>query len=373
MMVTFRGNDRHKPLTVNLMTVSLKPGDAIGNYVLTSARIWQRWGAHVRIFGEYVDPTLALVAEPARYYQPTGDAILWYHFSIYDEANIGRVLGSHDFKVMDYHGISPPHLFRGQNAYLADLCRRGSELLPQLRTVFDAAVVHSSFTGAELQDHGFDARRLYQLPLCVDTDRFADGADIELVATLAKLDYCLFVGRLVPQKDLLALLDIFDYIHQSRPEMVLVLVGSPDLAQSYQRQIQERIRAHGLERRVLFTGQVNNPVVLAALFQQASLLLVTSEWESFCVPLVEAMYFGTPAVVHDIPPLPEVLGSGGLVVNKRRPEEAAAAILELLDDRQRYTELATAMRQRSAAFTDIALAGSLFDMLNDMVVVSGEQ
>jgi glycosyltransferase involved in cell wall biosynthesis len=360
-------------LTVNLMTVSLKPGDAIGNYVLTSACIWQRWGARVRIFGEYVDPALALVAEPARYYRPTGDAILWYHYSIYDEANIGRVLESHDLKVMDYHGISPPHLFHGQNAYLADLCRRGIELLPQLRTVFDAAVAHSSFTRAELQDHGFDARRLYQLPLCVDTSRFAGGADTDLAATLSKLDYCLFVGRLVPQKDLLALLDIFSHIHQSRPDMALILVGSPDLAQSYQRQIQERIRAYGLERRVLFAGQVNNPAVLAALFQQASLLLVTSEWESFCVPLVETMYFGTPAAVHDIPPLPEVLGSGGLVVDKRRPQEAAAAILALLDDRRRYAELVKMARQRSAAFTDVALGDSLLGILKDMAMVISEQ
>jgi glycosyltransferase involved in cell wall biosynthesis len=85
------------------------------------------------------------------------------------------------------------------------------------------------------------------------------------------------------------------------------------------------------------------------------------------------MYFGTPAVVHDIPPLPEVLGRGGLVVDKRCPEEAAAAILALLGDRQRYTELATAARERSAAFTDMALADSLLGMLKDMVIVSGEQ
>jgi glycosyltransferase involved in cell wall biosynthesis len=352
------------------MTVSLKPGDAIGNYVLTSARIWQQWGARVRVYGEYVDPTLALVAEPARYYRPTGDAILWYHYSIYDEASVGRLLESQDFKVMDYHGISPSYLFDGQNAYLAELCRRGIELLPQLRTVFDAAVAHSSFTRAELQNHGFDTRRLYQLPLCVDTNRFAGGPDAELVATLAKLDYCLFIGRLVPQEDLLALLDIFHDIHRTRPEMVLVLVGSPDLAESYQRQLQERIRARNLERRVLFTGQVNNPAVLAAFFQQARFLLVTSDWESFCVPLVEAMYFGTPAIVHDTPPLPEVLGGGGLVVDKRRPAEAAAAILALLDDRQQYAELSTAARQRSAAFTDIALADALFGMLKDIIMSS---
>jgi glycosyltransferase involved in cell wall biosynthesis len=191
-----------------------------------------------------------------------------------------------------------------------------------------------------------------------------------MIESLSKLEYCLFIGRLVPQKDVLALVDIFAHIHQERPNMALVLVGTSDLAESYQRQIQERIRAHRLEDRVLFTGQVNNPAVLAAVLQQARLLLVTSEWESFCVPLVEAMYFGTPAVVHDIPPLPEVLGAGGLVVDKRRPEEAAATILTLLDDPERYQDLAVAARHRSAAFTDIVLADTLLDMVCDLFKIA---
>lgn len=356
-------NYQRTPLTVNLMTVSLKPGDAIGNYLLTSARIWREWGARVRVYGEYVDPSLALVAEPARYYRPTGNDILWYHYSIYDEASIGRVLASSDYKIMDYHGISPPHLFQGQNAYLAELCRRGIELLPDLRHEFEASVAHSAYTLGELQQHGFDPQRLYQLPLCVDTNRFDGRLDSELAANLSKLEYCLFIGRLVPQKDVLALLDIFAHLHRERPNMVLILVGTPELAESYQRQIQDRIRTHGLGQRVLSVGQVNNPAVLAALLDHARLLLVTSEWESFCVPLVEAMYFGTPAVVHDIPPLPEVLGEGGLVVDKRRVAETTAAILDLLDDRRRYEELAAAARRRSAVFTDRALASALLDMM----------
>ncbi len=359
-------NGRRPPLTVNLMTVTLKPGDAIGNYLLTSGRLWRSWGARVRLYAEYVDPSLALAAEPARYYRPTGDDILWYHYSIYDEASIGRVLASNDYKIMDYHGVSPPHLFEGQNAYLAELCRRGIELLPELRNEFEASVAHSAYTRAELQAHGFNPQRLYQLPLCVDTSRFNGRLDTELAANLSKLEYCLFIGRLVPQKDILALVDIFAHLHRERPNMVLLLVGASDLAESYQRQIQERIRKHGLAQRVLFAGQVNNPAVLAALLHHARLLLVTSEWESFCVPLVEAMYFGTPAVVHNIPPLPEVLGEGGLIVDKRRVEETAAAILGLLDDRQRYQALATAAKARSAAFTDQALARAMLEMICEL-------
>jgi glycosyltransferase involved in cell wall biosynthesis len=354
-------------LTVNLMTVTLKPGDAIGNYLLTSARLWQQWGARVRVYAEYVDPSLSLLAEPARYYRSTGDGMLWYHYSIYDEASIGRLLGSADYKVMDYHGVSPPYLFQGQNAYLAELCRQGIALLPDLQDVFDAAVAHSNYTCQELQRHGYNPQRLFQLPLCVDTGRFAAGEDQQLRETLSRLEYCLFVGRLVPQKDLLALLDIFNELHLARRNMALIVVGSPDLAENYRRQVEARIRTYGLEQYVLFAGQVNNPAVLAELYRQARLLLVTSEWESFCVPLVEAMYFGTPAVVHGIPPLPEVLGDGGLVVDKRQPAAAAATALALLNDQAHYQEVAAAAQRRSAAFTDQALGTALLRMLRKLL------
>lgn len=348
--------------TLNIMTATLAPGDAIGNYILTSARLWREWGVRVKIFADFVAPVYGGLAQHSSFYIPTGQAILWYHYSIYAE-NVEIARHSPDFKVMDYHGISPARLFTGQNSHLEKLCQQAIDLLPQLAQTFDLAVVHSEYTRQELIDHGFEAAHIHKLPLCVDTTKFEGQTDEALASQLQKLEYLLFIGRVVPQKDVLALLEIFAELHALRPTAVLILVGSRAHADAYQRELDQRIVQLGLSGRVMFTEQVNDPAVLATLLRHAKLLLVTSEWETFCVPVAESMFFGVPPVIHNVPPLPEVAGSAGTVIDKRQPRATAVALHALLNDPVRYQTLSQAALARANDFTDAALATSLLTML----------
>ncbi|MCB0034977.1 MAG: glycosyltransferase family 4 protein [Anaerolineales bacterium] len=257
-----------QPLTIHIMTSSLAPGDAIGNYILTKARIWQTWGVKVRLYADFVDPEYPAWALASDLYRPTGNDILWYHYSIYAD-NLAIVRESPDYKVMDFHGISPPRLFHNQNPYLEMLCQKGIDLLPSFADVFDVHVVHSDYARRELVHHGYDNEQIYKLPLCVDLARFSANEVVEddlLSQSLRQVDYLLFVGRVVPQKDILALLEIFAHIHKLRPELVLVIAGSPALSRKYEQQIQQLIQKRGIGSRVLFTGQVKNGRVLAQLF-----------------------------------------------------------------------------------------------------------
>ena len=351
------------PLTIHFMTPTLSPGDAIGNYLLTSAQLWRQWGATVYLYADAIAPVYGGIAQPSTFYRPTGQDLLWYHYSIYAD-NITIATHSPDFTVMDFHGITPPHLFAGQDDHLQFLCQKGLDLLPTLTDAFDLCVVHSEYTREQLQMNGY--KQIHKLPLCLDTTRFNGQLDEALATNLAHLEYLLFIGRLVPQKDILALLDIFEQVQRQRPHMILILVGSRQVASNYQRQIDRAIKKKGLENRILFTGQVNHTAVLAALLQQAQFLLVTSEWETFCVPVVEAMYFGTPAIVHDVPPLPEVAGTGGLIIDKHQPQHTAVTILNYLEDQTRYRQLATAAQAQATHFTDKALESSLLQMLTDV-------
>lgn len=347
---------------VHMMTSNFTPGDAIGNYMLTSARLWRGWGAEVYLYADHVAPLFGGLANPSEWYRPSGQDILWYHYSIYAE-NLALARNSPDFKVMDFHGVTPPELFAGENDHLERLCRLGNATLPELRDTFDACIVHSEFSRERLLADGYAADRIHKIPLCVDGSRFDGQEDEALSQQLSQLDYLLFVGRIVPQKDLAAMLRIFRYIHLQRPEMALVLVGSSHAAEGYRRRLEHMVKAHGLEGRVLFTGPVNDPAQLAPLFARARLLLITSEWETFCVPVAEALSFGTPAAVHDMPPLPETAGAGGLIIDKAEPQQAAQAILGLLADRARYDELSAAARRQAADYTEAALERSLLQLL----------
>ncbi|MCB0035697.1 MAG: glycosyltransferase, partial [Anaerolineales bacterium] len=103
----------------------------------------------------------------------------------------------------------------------------------------------------------------------------------------------------------------------------------------------------------------------AQLFEHAKFLVVTSEWESFCVPLVEAMYFGVPPVVHQIDPLPEVSGAAAVVVDKHRPLQVAERLVSLLDDAAAYGTLQTAARKRAQHFTDASLEQAMLTLFKD--------
>jgi len=351
-------------LTINMMTADLTPGDAIGNYLLTSAKIWQSWGAKVHIYADNISPAYGGLARPSSWYEPDGRSLLWYHYSIF-APNLELALNSHDYRVFDFHGVAPSSLFAGQNSHLQSLCEKGQAILPSLRDQFDLCIVHSDYSRAELMRHGFKPGIIHKLPLIVDTSRLFTNGNDPLTPLLSKLEYILFVGRLIPQKDILAMLNIFTHIHEERSDVVLILAGTRHLAKNYQRQIDRVIAQKKIEHRVLITGQINDPSTLSSLFDNAAMLLVTSEWESFCVPVVEAMYFGTPVVVHDIPPLPEVAGNGGIVIEKRRPQDAAKAILSLWQDYDRYQMLRHMARERSANFTDDTLAAELLRLLHD--------
>ena len=345
---------KNEPLTFHLMTAALSPGDAIGNYLLLQAEILRGWGARVYLYADYVAPEYGSVASRSIYYRPNGNDILWYHYSI-DSENIAIARDTNDFLIVDYHGVTPPHLFGNQNHHLKLLCQRAIDQLPDFLQKVDAAIVHSTFTEQELLANALPPQKLFRFPLAIDTKRFG-SADVGVAKWAQKLEYLLFIGRIVPQKDILALVDLWAAVQKHRPNLVLVLVGSHHLTPTYKREIDQRIASYRLSHRVLFTGQINRPSVLAALLRHARFYCALSEWESFCVPVAESVYFGTPAIVHNVLPLPEVAGIGGLVINKHRPSEAAPLIAHLLHHPDQYAKWRAITKKFGRIYTDHALA-----------------
>ncbi|PIE81479.1 MAG: hypothetical protein CSA11_03840 [Chloroflexi bacterium] len=352
------------PHTIHIMTAGLTPGDAISNFVISSGRALRERGATVYLYADTIAPVYGSLARHSRFYPNTGQDFLWFHYSIYAD-NVALALASKDFKIMDFHGICPPELFSGQNEQLAFLCQQGYDVLPSLHDKFHSYVVHSEYSRQWLERLNFPAEQINKVFYCIDTSDFT-GEDTELSSSLSQIDYLLMVGRIVPQKDVLALIEIFAHINKEHPDMFLFLVGTRHQTGRYQRQIEELITNKHLDKRVVFTDQVNNPAVLASLFTHARMLVVTSEWESFCVPIAESLHFGTPTAVHNVPPLPEVAGPAGLVFDKAQPEQAAQQILELLADDTQYQQLEKSARNWALQYTDEALANNIAELIKKL-------
>jgi len=117
------------------------------------------------------------------------------------------------------------------------------------------------------------------------------------------------------------------------------------------------VRRLGLGDRVLVREGVSE---IEDYLQAADLGLFTSEIESFCLSLLETMFFEIPSVATAVGGIPEVMESGvtGLLVPFGEADGLARAIESLLDDpaRRRRMGQAAAERARRLFSADVIVA-----------------
>jgi len=171
-------------MRIHMMTPVLTTGDAIGNYLLSLKRIFGLLGVNVRLYADYVDPAYRHSARPTSAYRSTGQDILWFHYSIWAD-NFEVLKRTGDFKVLDYHGVTPPHLLADFDPRLAALCDKGIKALPAHANVFDWCIYHADNGLLDLEPAGYTRFSKVRLP--VDTAFFGLQEDPELVAMVQQL------------------------------------------------------------------------------------------------------------------------------------------------------------------------------------------
>lgn len=119
--------------------------------------------------------------------------------------------------------------------------------------------------------------------------------------------YLLSLGRLVPEKGLHTLIEAFRGLDTADADLRLVLAGDPALAGNYP----ERLRAlAGDDPRIVFPGPLYGADKDEA-FSNARLFCLPSELEGMPIALLEAMSYGCPCLVSDIPECLEVVRPEG--------------------------------------------------------------
>src|SRR5580658_4904594 len=106
------------------------------------------------------------------------------------------------------------------------------------------------------------------------------------------------------------------------------------------------VRRLGLEERVIVREQVSD---IEDYLQAADIGLFTSDLESFCLSILEAMCFACPSVATAVGGIPEVVESGesGLLVPFGAADALARAVESLIRDPGRRAEMGQAARKRA--------------------------
>ena len=147
-------------------------------------------------------------------------------------------------------------------------------------------------------------------------------------------------SNLRPLKRIDLLLEAVSLIRPKEGFKLLILAGG-----DFKPYLHEAERL-GLADRIIVRGQVFE---IEDYLQAADVTVYTSETESFCLGILEAMCFGCPAVSTAVGGVPEVIvdGSTGMLVPFGDPGAFAVAVETLLRDPHRTRQMGEAARLRA--------------------------
>jgi glycosyltransferase involved in cell wall biosynthesis len=144
------------------------------------------------------------------------------------------------------------------------------------------------------------------------------------------------------------------------PRRPLRLIGDPRVDSETYRRVVARVRRY----RKFGTVHLDQHLTLTELvtaYQRARALVIASEHESFCLPLLEALACGVPAVARDLPALRETGGPGTSFVASDDGQAWAAELDTLLTDNDRHRRAQVQGLEHSARFEWERTAETLLD------------
>jgi glycosyltransferase involved in cell wall biosynthesis len=339
---------------------ALSPRDAIGAHTLAIQRVLTDAGIAGSIHAAEIHRELRHRARSYHDYRPRPGDVLLYH------AAIGCALGDWmaarpERLVLDYHNITPPEFFEAWAPETALLLAQGRAQLTKLAPRATLGMGDSAFNASELDRLG--CPRTTVVPIFIDPSSWGaldERRRDELLASKRGTDW-LFVGRVAANKAHHDIIRAFAaYRRVWDPHARLFLVGGVTSEYQY---VLDRLVAHlGVADAVTFTGSVPD-AVLGAHYAAADVFVCLSDHEGFCVPLIEAMWWGLPVVAYAATAVPETVAGAGVLLEHKEPALVAAAVDHVVHDDALRVALVAAGHARVADFAPARTATTLLDAL----------
>jgi glycosyltransferase involved in cell wall biosynthesis len=171
--------------------------------------------------------------------------------------------------------------------------------------------------------------------------------------------FFLFVGSLNPRKNVKRLIQAFEIISKKNAEIRLIIVGSAMWTD-------EKLPiSKETENRIIFTGHLEK-IELTKIMASALALTYVPYFEGFGIPLVEAMYCGTPIIAANTTCLPEVAGDAAIYCDPFNIQDIANGMISLLDNENLRIELKEKGLKRGHIFSWDNAAQQVWTELEDL-------
>lgn len=211
----------------------------------------------------------------------------------------------------------------------------GKARLSLLCQDIDVFCVISSEIDKELAAEGVPVQKRVQIPNGVDVERFVPLSSAKRAGLRSRLklptdaQIVIFHGRLVPEKQVDYLINIWNSVCSVVPQALLLILGSGAEENWLKRRAGEGI---------LFMGDQSDVV---PYLQASDIFVLPSKAEGLPVALLEALACGLPAVASAVGGSPEVIRhmETGWLVPPGNPIALSEAIVTLLSDEKLHHKL----------------------------------
>lgn len=168
-------------------------------------------------------------------------------------------------------------------------------------------------------------------------------------------NYILNVGTIEERKNILVGIKAIEDI-----DTHLVIVGSET---SYSQKVKEYIADKQMESKVSFLKGVSNEE-LAMLYQSAQLFIYPSLFEGFGIPIIEALFCGTPVITSKDGCFAEAGGPSSIYVDATSIYELKQAVITVLSDGNLRARMIQQGHQYAQRFTPEYIGKSFMNIYN---------
>ncbi|MEM3794559.1 MAG: glycosyltransferase family 4 protein [Thermoprotei archaeon] len=205
-----------------------------------------------------------------------------------------------------------------------------------------------------------DRERVKIVPFGVPLEEYASNVE-------GNRSDVLFVGRIIPHKGLMELVEAARILRDMGENLNFVVVGPrgilwDDSPGDHYLKLMNLVEQYGLKQNVVFTGSLPREQVVA-LMQRSKVFAFPSHAEGFGVALIQAMAAGAVPVVYKIEPLTEIVGEAGVYAEQGDPESLAKAIIKANTDQA----LPQMVRARIQRYSIRSVAKEFLEALTDPV------
>ncbi len=169
--------------------------------------------------------------------------------------------------------------------------------------------------------------------------------------------FILNVGSIEPRKNAFQIVKAIE-----NTGIPLLILGKET---PYADEIKAYIKEKGMEKQVIFLKGFTMEE-LAAIYRMASIFVYPSKFEGFGIPIIEALYAGTPVITNRSGVFPEAAGPDSMYIDPENIQEMREQIVGLWNNPEKRQEMSEKGKRYVQRFNDEKIAAQIMNCYNTL-------